>query len=226
MWTRLQLSHSRKGMGVGYIEEQEREQISADVAIYQQAMSDAIKSYKYTVHGWLHMVSDHRNFIKAGGLDAKRMEYGIPYPEKPMQESAADYEADEPMDAPEELPETPGIDADLDAEFTETPEERNRRLEWIRYYVREKDLPRAYDLGWDGKPFKQASFLPGTKMPAGASKSSASAASAEKPPSSDSKDTVSDITPPSAGPDQPDDLAPPPTEGGSSAQPASALHRI
>jgi len=224
-------------MGVGYIEEQEREQISADVAIYQQAMSDAIKSYKYTVHGWLHMVSDHRNFIKAGGLDAKRMEYGIPYPEKPMQESAADYEADEPMDAPEELPETPGIDADLDAEFTETPEERNRRLEWIRYYVREKDLPRAYDLGWDGKPFKQANFLPGTRN-AGASKSSASAASAEKP--SSSKDTLSDsasasekpddFAPPpdsSAASDKPDDLAPPPTDGaGSSAQPASALHRI
>ena len=236
MWTQLQLSHSRKGMGIGYIEEQDREQISADLGIYQQAMSDAIRSYKHTVQGWLHMWSDHRNFIKAGGLDAKRTEYGIPYPEKPMKETSEDDEVHEPVEVGGELPDKPGIDADLDAEFIETPEDRNRRLEWIRYYVREKDLPRAYDLGWDGKPFKQASFLPSTKSAGGASKSSASAASADKQPSSDGADTLSDAVvsekpddfapPQSAGAQKPDDLAPPPTAGEPSAQPASALHRI
>ena len=106
------------------------------------------------------MVSDHRNFIKAGGIDAKRTEYGLPYPEKVVQELTEDTASEpEPI---VELPDKPGIDADLDAEFVETPEERNRRQEWIRYYVREKDLPRAYDLGWDGKPFKQANFLSST----------------------------------------------------------------
>jgi hypothetical protein len=54
------------------------------------------------------------------------------------------------------LPDEPCIDADLDAEFTESPEDRVRRLEWIKYFVREGDLQRAFDLGWDGKPFRQA----------------------------------------------------------------------
>ena len=34
-----------------------------------------------------------------------------------------------------------------------------RRIEWIKYFVREGDLQRAFDLGWDGKPFKQAKVV-------------------------------------------------------------------
>ena len=57
------------------------------------------------------------------------------------------------------LPDHPSIDADLDLEFAESPEDRARRLEWIKYFVREGDLQRAFDLGWDGKPFRQAAVV-------------------------------------------------------------------
>jgi len=57
------------------------------------------------------------------------------------------------------LPNEPQIDKELDAEFAESPEDRVRRIEWIKYFVREGDLQRAFDLGWDGKPFRQAAMM-------------------------------------------------------------------
>lgn len=228
-WLQLQFSHSNKGRGLGYMPEADRAQISADVGIYQQAMSDAIKSYKYTVQGWLHMRADHVNFIRAGGLHAKRMEYGIPYPEKKPEKDPTEEDAMSDGDVEPDLPDRPGIDEDLDAEFTETPEERNRRLEWIKYYVREKDLPRAYDLGWDGKPFKQANFLQAAapkKAAAGSSAVGDAASSSQPGPSSD-MDSATDAA-------KPDSMAPPTTvvqpDGEDPAQPSlrssNSLHRI
>ena len=132
-------------------------------------------------------------------------------------------------DVEPDLPDRPGIDEDLDAEFTETPEERNRRLEWIKYYVREKDLPRAYDLGWDGKPFKQANFLQAAapkKAAAGSSAVGDAASSSQPGPSSD-MDSATDAA-------KPDSMAPPTTvvqpDGEDPAQPSlrssNSLHRI
>jgi len=177
MWIGLQLSHSNPNM-VGYKPAEVREQIAADVGIYQQAMFDAIKSYKHAATGWLHMRRDHLNFIKAGGVESKRTEYGLPYPEKPDSELDSDSALGGQSTSSAALPDAPGIDPDLNAEFTETPDDRNRRLEWIRYYVREKDLPRAYDLGWDGKPFRQASFLPADRPASVSSGASAVGSSA------------------------------------------------
>ena len=46
----------------------------------------------------------------------------------------------------DELQDKPSIDSDLKAEFeAEPPEDRMRRYEWIRYYVRENDLQKASD---------------------------------------------------------------------------------
>ena len=75
------------------------------------------------------------------------------------------------MEAPAKLlPDAPSIDADLDAEFAESPEDRTRRIEWIKYYVREGDLQKAFDLGWDGKPFRQDKVV---KSPSGSAGSDA-----------------------------------------------------
>jgi len=50
-------------------------------------------------------------------------------------------------------------DADGAARATVLPDdepesERLRRIEWIKYYVRVSDPQKAYDLGWDGRPFR------------------------------------------------------------------------
>jgi len=208
LWLGLQLSHSSPNIAMGFKPEEDREQIAADVGIYQQAMFDAIKSYKYSATGWFHMRRDHINFIKAGGVMSKRTEYGLPYPEKPDSELETDSAIDIDGFDGSGLPENPGIDPDLNAEFTETPDDRNRRLEWIRYYVREKDLPRAYDLGWDGKPFRQAAFLPAERalsVSSGASAAGSAASGGEIVPAGRSQ----------AGPSSP-----------AGNPPASALHRI
>lgn len=50
--------------------------------------------------------------------------------------------------------------SEVETGLIESPEERLRRQEWIRYFVFEKhDYGSAWDLGWDGKPF-QRSRLP------------------------------------------------------------------
>jgi len=38
----------------------------------------------------------------------------------------------------------------------ESPEETRRREEWIKYYIRQGDPHKAFELGWDGKPFEMA----------------------------------------------------------------------
>lgn len=52
----------------------------------------------------------------------------------------------------------PQIDAELDEEFEEPDEARNRRLAWIEYFVCKGRFQLAWDLGWDGKPFMNAAL--------------------------------------------------------------------
>ena len=42
----------------------------------------------------------------------------------------------------------------------EPEHDRQRRIEWIKYYVRTGEPDKAYELGWDGLPFQIAA--PGT----------------------------------------------------------------
>jgi len=154
IWARVHYTHGNKGMRFRYATDEERATAAADLAIYQKAMSDAMATYSNAAVGYWNMRRDHRNFIKAGGLEAARaepVEYKPPYAEK---EEPAKPEAPDRL-----LPDQPSIDAELDKEFAESPEDRARRLEWIKYFVREGDLQRAFDLGWDGKPFRQAAIV-------------------------------------------------------------------
>merc|ERR1719473_563740 len=112
--------------------------------------------------GWLNMRADHLAF-------KSKMTQGGSYPAMESGGSTALLAPTRPRpadaDAPvisstadaASMPAQPSIDSDLDAEFVEPPEDRMRRHEWIRYYVRENDLQKAFDLGWDGKPFRIAS---------------------------------------------------------------------
>ena len=50
----------------------------------------------------------------------------------------------------------PGIDELLTAQLNESPQDRMRRLEWIRHFVSQAKPQKAYELGWDGKRFLTA----------------------------------------------------------------------
>jgi len=180
LWAKVHYTHQNARVAFRYCTAEERERAANDLVIYQKAMSDAMGTHSNGVAKYLNMVNDHRNFVRAGGLEAAREEiaYAPPYAENhkpqeepnPIEEEAlgvvpehapskpepADSEAAPPARV---LPAQPGIDAELDKEFAESPEDRARRLEWIKYFVREGDLQRAFDLGWDGKPFQQAAVL-------------------------------------------------------------------
>jgi len=87
----------------------------------------------------------------------KRAKDKFPPVDKAAEKAVVDLEA--VMD--DGLPQDPSIDAALEDELqVETEDERVRRLEWIRFYVQQKELARAHDLGWDGKPFKMATVMP------------------------------------------------------------------
>lgn len=105
--------------------------------------------------GYFCMTQEQKALFGWGSRDVKAQQINVNMArEKEMDVASASASSSEPG-----LPEKPGIDPELDAEFSEADDERNRRLEWIRYYVREKDLKKAYDLGWDGKPFRQSSTV-------------------------------------------------------------------
>merc|ERR1712070_1126510 len=58
------------------------------------------------------------------------------------------------------LPQEPQLMSELATLLVEDPEERFRRLEWIRHYIREKKWVSAWDLGWDGQSFANKRFEP------------------------------------------------------------------
>jgi len=192
VWATVHYTHGNQKISFLYLTPEEREVSANNLAVFQKAMADAMGTYSNGFSAYWNMVADHRNFIKAGGLDAAQSntdsDYAVPYPEKeadpvvPQVEPdapvvstglakisiASEAEADE-MTKDEEptkpaapqrvLPDHPSIDTDLDAEFAESPEDRARRIEWIKFFVREGDLQKAFDLGWDGKPFRQAAVI-------------------------------------------------------------------
>ena len=52
----------------------------------------------------------------------------------------------------EPLPREPQLVRDLNLSIEE-PAASSRRKQWIRYFVRMNQYDRAWDLGWDGRPF-------------------------------------------------------------------------
>ena len=173
LWLKTHYSHRNKAI-FGYASEDDQAKAAADLAICQKAMGDAFATYPSILTAYYYMRRDHKNWILAGGIDEARkgvvVDYQPPYAEKPSKPKPAIAQP-KAVDAPAKLlPDGPSIDADLDAEFAESPEDRTRRIEWIKYYVREGDLQKAFDLGWDGKPFRQDKVV---KSPSGSAGSDA-----------------------------------------------------
>lgn len=188
MWFKMATTHDNPNYKFRFMKEEVRDDIKQEMATYRKAMNDALRSYPHKATGMFHMRRDHREFkkkhLETGSNDSGRHSYpsmdanvtnrqglscaallATSSSVAPAQE-ATDLPPDDacaavPADtAPgAEMPDQPSIDSDLDAEFVEPAKDRERRLEWIRFYVRENDLQKAFDLGWDGKPFKLASSL-------------------------------------------------------------------
>lgn len=52
------------------------------------------------------------------------------------------------------VPQQTQVEVQADVELKEPEDVRTRRVQWIRYYVRTNEPHKAYDLGWDGEPFR------------------------------------------------------------------------
>lgn len=251
VWVDVHLTHSNENRKFLYMSDEEREHKATSLAIYQKAMSDAMAAYPSKMAGLWNMRRDHINFKKAGGLKQAQSEvsYEPPIAEtkddvaavaEPQAATGADAQAAAPTGtAGKALPDEPCIDTELDQEFAESPEDRVRRIEWIKYFVREGDLQRAFDLGWDGKPFRQAQVLGeggGAAKPAKpASKPAGEApAGAPSPPSEGKKPASSGKAPAEPAADagassSADGAAAAPGEAGPSSVPPdtkTVLHRI
>ena len=155
-----------------FMPEEKKAKIAADIEFYREGMQQAIMDRGNLVDGWYLMRYDHLQF-KQRQVSSRSGTYpSLVSGDSQVQTSVAAASSsvgdlsthaaatvaacaaagDVPM-----MPTQPSIDADLDAEFVEPAKDRERRLEWIRYYVRENDLQKAFDLGWDGKPFRMSS---------------------------------------------------------------------
>lgn len=127
----------------------------------------AIVAYGGSLHGAAKLLQQQSKRRMATSSQPSAAGTVVPNMETETRQAADNAE---PRDAPlcgqpqahesapsKELPDRPGIDAELEEEIAdESPEERERRLEWISYFVREGDVGQAIGLGWDGKPFRQA----------------------------------------------------------------------
>lgn len=221
LWFKYHNSHSNSNTRLLYIPAERRAKMQEDLEMHKAAMDKAIKARGSRLSGLLYMIPDHEAFKKGSVKEPSSSESTYPGIETSSTSTALlpfDLQADAPPDsaagpsrAPQSgaVPAQPSIDSELDADFKEPAQDRERRLEWIRFYVRENNLQKAFDLGWDGKPFKIAS--------------SASLASGAEPSAAMSSSTASappQVTPLSVGSTSAEAEAPAAAEG------TSALHRI
>ena len=184
-WLKLKASHENPNIHFMYVPRDKREQLKTEVVASKQAMDEAMKQHPNKRVAYMNMRKDHAAYKK------RLVEEGYPAMDTTSSGSGAllsnapAAESTPPVPAPVPVPVTsqPGIEAELDAEFDEPMEDRMRRFEWIRYYVRENDLQKAFDLGWDGKPFRLTSsaVLPQSIEPAPMNAPAAEPASKVRP---------------------------------------------
>lgn len=184
MYVKYNCTHDNAEIAFLYLEDGKRDVLKRDIKVYQQAMQESMTE-RGKFKGYMHIVSDHlkfkrENMARKGGkypsmdanmtnrkglssaaLLAAAAQEQEPEPDSPQPQPAAPAPA-AVAGAELALADDPAIDTDLDPEFEEAAEDRARRIEWIRFYVREAELQKAYDLGWDGKPFR---MTPGSSRP-------------------------------------------------------------
>lgn len=170
LWLKLSSSHSNANTRWFYVPAEVRAKMQSDIDMFKTAMDEAIDGHRSVIAVYMRMRADHLEF-KRGLMDQGLYKKSYPAMDtaasaQPLCSASASAAAasgisgasatasDEPA-AP--VPAQPSIDSDLDAEFVEPAADRERRLEWIRFYVRENNLQKAFDLGWYGKPFRMTS---------------------------------------------------------------------
>jgi len=172
LWLHFNASHSNANTRLLYVPAEQRTKMQGDLDMFKKGMDDAIRSHNSTSRGYASMRVDHEKFKRGLVEQGKYTKRASSYPAvddgtttSPLMSStkaaapaASDGTATPgPVMTAGTVPAQPSIDSDLDAEFVEPAKDRERRLEWIRFYVRENNLQKAFDLGWDGKPFRMTS---------------------------------------------------------------------
>lgn len=183
---RLSTTHSNPGFVLRYLPPDQRELLRMKIADDRDAVGKQIATYSNPIIGWLHMPMDKKNprplevdsellskevaRTESGALKGPS---GVSAAPKSMPRTGGKEEGtprllsgtgSTPAPRPAELP-TGGDDAfggDAGGEdmVDESDEDRQRRIEWIKYYVRTGEPDKAYELGWDGLPFQIAVGAP------------------------------------------------------------------
>jgi len=168
LWLHFNASHSNANTRLLYVPAEQRTKMQGDLDMFKKGMDDAIQSHDSTFRGYIDMRADHGKFKRGLVAEGKYTKRAPSYPAvdgevepSPPTSCTKAPAAASAQSAPTQpaapVPAQPSIDSDLDAEFVEPAKDRERRLEWIRFYVRENNLQKAFDLGWDGKPFRMTS---------------------------------------------------------------------
>lgn len=159
-WLRLKTTHSDRRIRFRFMETTKREELQRELSHYHREMGSSIEKRGSVFSGYWHLRSDHLSAVRS----QRPMFEPVSSPNvRPDQRLQSTSPRSGPPDIasgatsqtrPQVLPADPSLDADLDVEFQETREDRRRRIEWIKYYVQQRELQKAFDLGWDGKPFR------------------------------------------------------------------------
>merc|ERR1740130_242909 len=161
---RLCTTHSNPNMIMRYLPADARQRIRDQIAADRAAMGREINACEAgPVHGWVEMARAAMDKTMDDGGDTLRplgvptaTPLGLPpaqagqqYPSAKARAAAAAPEREE---AYSEYSDIGGNAAMVD----ESDQDRQRRIEWIKYYVRTGEPDKAYELGWDGLPFQIA----------------------------------------------------------------------
>jgi len=157
-WLRLKTTHSDIGIHFRFMEVNKRRELQRELSHCHREMGSAIEKRGSVISGYWHLRSDHLAAVRNRPLTFEPIPAANVRPDQRL-ESPRPGPSDTSSDTTSQtrtqvLPADPSLDADLDVEFQEPREDRRRRIEWIKYYVQQRELQKAFDLGWDGKPFR------------------------------------------------------------------------
>jgi len=176
LWMKVHLSHSNRKVAFFYIAPEQRERKRAELyggdsaGVVYRAMERHLSGYGATSSKKSTESADFSQNYTEHPASSSPVQ-ATPKPPVPTQPAvpysnglnsnarvaASDTVTSEAADISDvTLREVPpiGNESSEQEEDDEPESERLRRIEWIKYYVRTNDAQKAYDLGWDGKPFR------------------------------------------------------------------------
>jgi uncharacterized protein YkwD len=183
LFVKLLTTHSNPNMIMRYLPRDARELIRLQLAADRAEMGLRINGYSNPMYGWMHMAFDKGHLKRKQqdeeAKDAALLDDSVENDTRPLGvpiDTPAGLPPTQDAQTPRlltgEVP-TAGAAAQLApqregdyseysdaggnaAMVDESEQDRQRRIEWIKYYVRTGEPDKAYELGWDGLPFQIA----------------------------------------------------------------------